>query len=144
MKNMGVRAAFHKRLKLEVSQWGDDAGMFLSALCAVHCLVTPLAVALFPALFGAHDENDFHLVMLGLLSFIAIFSLFRGTKVHGQKNVVALGLVGLTFLALGVAAFEMTHNWIWGSGVSTIGSFFLISAHYLNRKYCKCYCCCAA
>ncbi len=139
-----MRASIHRVLKGEITQWGDDAGMFLSALCAVHCVVTPLAVAVFPALYGAHDENHFHAFMLGILSLIAIFSLFRGSKIHGQKNVVVLGVIGLVFLALGILAFDLTHSVVWGSGISTLGSFFLITAHFLNRKYCKCYCCCAA
>lgn len=107
----------------------DTLGQVLSALCAVHCVATPVLVTVAPAagsvLGGAHP------VLLVLVFVVALWAFVPGYRCHRNPAVVALAVAGLAFLSLAALVFE--DNVIAETGLSLVGAGFMMFAHYKNR-----------
>ena len=124
--------------QLFTTESGDKAAIGLSFACALHCLMVPLLLALFPsgALSGLGDER-IHLGLLLLIIPISVFSLTLGCRLHRILTVVALGVAGiciLTFSAL------VAHD-VGGESLETagtlLGSGVVALSHALNFKFCR-------
>jgi MerC mercury resistance protein len=109
----------------------DTVGQVLSAICAVHCVSTPLILLLAPAagsvLGGAHP-----LLFLGVVG-VALWALIPGYRCHHHREVLVLASVGIGFL--GLAAFVFHDAWVVDTGLSLIGAGFMMAAHWRNRRY---------
>lgn len=107
----------------------DTVGQILSAVCAVHCVTTPLLITLAPAatsvLGGAHP------VLLVLVIVVALWSFVPGYRCHHNKQVVALALAGVSALAVAALVFE--GQFAVETGLSLVGSAFMMTAHWRNR-----------
>lgn len=131
------------------SEWRDRLGICLSVLCLVHCILTPILLAMVPvgAALGFW-QHGFHQVFLMVVPIVALLAFIPGWKRHGDSRVWYWGGFGIFFLALGVAVAEVfghgAHNQIeWaplaGELVLTLaGGACLIRAHLLNRELCVC------
>jgi hypothetical protein len=124
--------------QLFTTESGDKAAIGLSFACALHCLMVPLLLALFPsgALSSLGDER-IHLGLLLLIIPISVFSLTLGCRLHRSLTVVALGVAGiciLTFSAL------VAHD-VGGESLETagtlLGSGIVALSHALNFKFCR-------
>ncbi len=110
--------------------WLDRGAFFASALCLVHCLALPLALAALPALSASvHIPESFHRLML---LFIVPTSGCALWLAWTRRRVVAAGVcgaIGILLLAIGSTL---------GGGLETIvtvcGSILLASAHVINWK----------
>ena len=117
---------------------GDKAAIGLSFACALHCLMVPLFLAIFPSstLSGLGDER-IHLGLLALIIPISVFSLTLGCRVHRNLTVVAVGVTGICILCfsallahdMGGESFE-TVGTLLGSGIVAL-------SHALNFKSCR-------
>lgn len=120
------------------NRW-DELGIFLSGLCALHCMVTPFLVLALPVM-GSFFENEW--VHLGMALFVApvgTYAFWSGYRHHQNLRVFGLGLLGLLFVG---GASLAPHSWVefFGHDIITIcGSVALIIAHILNRRACRCH-----
>lgn len=132
------------------SDWRDRLGIGLSLLCLVHCILTPVLLALLPvgAALGFW-EHGFHQVFLLIVPFVALIAFIPGWRRHGDARIWILGVLGIALLALGVAVAEFFGHGVGAGGVAwaplaaelgfTIaGGACLIRAHLLNRELCAC------
>jgi uncharacterized membrane protein (Fun14 family) len=107
----------------------DTLGQVLSAVCAVHCVTTPVLVTVAPAagsvLGGAHP------VLLVLVIAVALWAFVPGYRCHRNAAVVALALGGIAFLAL--AALALEGNVVAETLLSLVGAALMMAAHYRNR-----------
>jgi hypothetical protein len=107
----------------------DTVGQILSAVCAVHCVTTPLFVALAPAassvLGGAHP------VLLVLVIAVALWSFIPGYRCHHSNRVLGLALLGVSLLAVAAFAFDTL---LLETTFSLLGASVMMGAHWLNRK----------
>ena len=79
----------------------------LSVLCAVHCLLTPVLLVLFPVIASTFwVERDFHLWMLFFVLPTTCIAVFMGCRKHRDRWIIFLSGLGLSLLA-GVAAYEV-------------------------------------
>lgn len=128
----------HEVFQETTERW-DKLGIFLSSLCALHCLVTPLLVLALP-LLGEYFENEWvHVLMALFVVPVGGFAFWSGYQHHKQMKVFGLGLLGL--LLVGGAPLA-PHSWVefFGHDLITIsGSICLIFAHLLNRRACQCH-----
>ncbi|GJM13099.1 MAG: hypothetical protein DHS20C12_15020 [Pseudohongiella sp.] len=120
------------------TQSADKAAIGLSFLCALHCLLLPIAVALLPSLviFGLDDEL-FHVVMLVAVLPLSTFALLTGLRRHGDKSALAIGLIGL-FILIVTAAFG--HDILGESGerlTTLLGSTLVATSHFRNFRLCR-------
>ncbi|MCW8128023.1 MerC domain-containing protein [Microbulbifer halophilus] len=109
----------------------DTAGMLVSGLCLVHCLATPLLLALGGAgMLGALLGHElFHLVLLGPVLLLALASFPAACRHHRRPVVMVSGFSGLLILivALGLEGH-------WELLASTVGAGLLVAAHWANRR----------
>lgn len=140
--------------------WLDHLAIGMAAVCAVHCLLTPLLLVVLPILattFFVHE--DFHVWMLLAVIPTTSFAVFMGCRKHKDRWVVALSSVGLSLLvaaliferlsagAVGEAA-QCAHCTacagdasghsasllLW---VNCLGGLFLASGHVRNFRLCR-------
>ncbi|MDF7801223.1 MerC domain-containing protein [Pontiellaceae bacterium B1224] len=140
--------------------WLDSCAIGMSVICGIHCMVTPVLIAVLPVLastFWVH--KDFHLWMLALVVPMAAFSLFVGCRKHKSKMVMGLGLTGLGCL-VSVAVYESFFHAVSGAHcalcaqeeagsllnpatlVNLVGAAFLTAAHTRNFLLCRKEKCC--
>ena len=122
----------------------DTLGIGTSALCIVHCLLTPVLLSFSTLL--AHtlpSEESTHRSIAVIVALLGTIALIRGYRTHRRKRIPTLMAAGLACIAF--AAY-------WGDHISThsaevlitaVGSTFMICAHRLNHTFCKdCRCAC--
>ena len=124
--------------QLFTTEAGDKAAIGLSFACALHCLMVPLLLALFPAgaLSGLGDER-IHLGLLVLIIPISVFSLTLGCRLHRNLTVVGVGVAGICILVFSALS---AHD-IGGESLETagtiLGSSIVALSHALNFKSCR-------
>lgn len=116
----------------------DRLGIMLSGICLFHCLLTPLAIILFPiiSLTFATDES-FHKMLLWLVLPTSVCAFFIGCVRHKDAGVLALGLAGLTLMIL---AAHLGHQALGETGeriATTIGGLTLALGHIRNHRRCR-------
>lgn len=79
----------------------DFIGLSLSALCAVHCVLIPVAIIMFPVLSsGLFGDEGFHKLLLWAILPSSTLAFFLGCKRHKDFYVLALGVSGLCLLII--------------------------------------------
>lgn len=103
----------------------------LSGLCIVHCLATPLLLALGSSglLLGVFGSEWFHYLMIMPIAALLVWSLPGGWCVHRSKTPFMLGLSGFLLL---LAALMAPHE--AETVLSVCGGILLVSAHLYNRQ----------
>ncbi|WP_413557209.1 MerC domain-containing protein [Bdellovibrio sp. HCB209] len=127
----------HAEFAEETDIW-DKLGMFLSTLCAIHCLATPLLIFALPVLGEAFESHWVHLSMAAVILPIGLFAFWSGYKHHRQRKVLSLGVAGLLMVCAGSTLPHEMVEVFEHDVVTILGSILLVTAHYLNRKACQC------
>ncbi len=109
----------------------DRVGIGLSGICAIHCLLVPVIVALLP-LWPAFEE--FH-EYTHLIFFVAIApAVFLSLKnKHNSVWVTVLLISGLGIIFLAWFFNEVLGEY-GEAGITLIGSLLLISGHWKNYR----------
>ena len=108
-------------------------GMSAGVICAIHCALLPLFISSLP-LFGIELLNNiyFELAMIFIAALIGTFSLWHGYKRHHHHLLpLFLFYAGIVLLIL--------HQYFTDAKLLMVipSSLFIISAYYLNWKYCR-------
>jgi hypothetical protein len=124
-----------------VGRW-DRWGITASTLCALHCLLMPVAALAMPAI-AAH-EGATHVGLAVAVVLFALLAFVPGMRMHGKLRVVLLGLAGLaliwTTLLMENALGELLRD-----GLTLAGGLMMVAAHGLNVVLCRrCAICCRA
>ncbi|MFT5014796.1 MAG: hypothetical protein ACI9HA_003466 [Dinoroseobacter sp.] len=117
----------------------DKAAIGISALCLVHCLLIPIALALLPsmALLATFGDETFHLLLVALIMPTSIIALTLGCKRHRSWQVLTLGTAGLAILIL-TALFA--HDFLGEDleKMSTVlGALLVAASHIQNFRLCR-------
>jgi len=148
-----------KAAKCHAHGWLDSLAISMSVICAVHCLLTPLLIALLPIIsttFWVHE--NFHLWMVFLVVPTTSLAVFMGCRKHKDKGVIALSMTGLVFI-LSIAFYQYsahTSHSLNAQGVclacvqnkssgylnpttvfNSLGGLLLAIAHYRNYRLCR-------
>jgi hypothetical protein len=115
----------------------DKLGIFLSALCALHCVLTPIFVLSLPIMARYYLANPyFHVLIAFLILPVGLWAFVRGYGHHHNSRVLWLGLPGLLIVAV---VPILVHNFRlpWNELAWMVsGSFLLIRAHWINKRSC--------
>jgi carbon starvation protein CstA len=131
----------------------------MAAVCAVHCLLTPLLLVVLPILattFFVHE--NFHLWMLLAVIPTTGFAVFMGCRKHRDRWVIVLSVIGLSLLVVALL-FERfnagvvqcvhcsacagnvgtadLHVASWLTWINCLGGGFLASGHVRNFRLCR-------
>ena len=116
----------------------DKSAIALSFLCALHCLLLPAAIVLYPSTLGfLPGDESVHFALLFVVIPISAYALMKGGKVHKSRKVFITGISGLLVL---VAAVVFGHDVLgeFGEKIFTVlGSIIVIIAHVQNHLICR-------
>ena len=116
----------------------DSLGIWASALCVVHCIVTPVLVSMSVLLARLlpGEERTHRALAVGIAALGAI-ALVRGFRTHGRRRILGLMALGLGFIFAGafLAARLPSHG--YEVAVTMTGSVLMISAHRMNHTFCR-------
>ena len=116
----------------------DKSAIALSVLCALHCLLLPAAIVLYPTTLGfLPGEESIHFTLLFVVIPISAYALIKGGKVHKSRKVFVTGISGLLVL---VAAVVFGHDMLGEFGekiLTVLGSIIVIIAHVQNHLICR-------
>jgi hypothetical protein len=115
--------------------WLDRLGATGSLVCAVHCAVLPLLIALLPALglSGWLGEN-FERAFVVFASLLGVFSLASGYRRHRVLRALGMLLVGLAVLWTAMLYKPLHHSVIEHAVAMTFGGTLVGLAHLLNLR----------
>ncbi len=117
----------------------DDFGSWASSLCALHCLLTALAPALFTILgleMLLGHEAEWGLTFVAALFAIGamILAWRRQPGISGVVVLFSAGIVGLMMgRVLEESGFHST-----GTATSIVASLALVCGHISNIRACRC------
>ena len=116
----------------------DKAAIGLSLVCVVHCLLTPIAIIMLPALGTTFLEDErFHFAILFLVLPTSLIGLGLGCRKHGHFDILIIGLIGLLVLCLVLVVGEETIGEL-GERLTTIaGTGIIAFAHVRNFLACR-------
>lgn len=115
----------------------DLAGATASGICLIHCLLTPLLISLFPGILSyLPGETWFHRVLAGGIVLLGAAAFAPGYRLHRRKPLLALVGIGIA-LILVVAWFGESLPQPLELPLSVSGSLMLVTAHLLNRSFCR-------
>lgn len=113
---------------------GDRVGLVGASVCAVHCALLPVLVAVLPALgisVGGFGDLDQAFVLFA--SVLGISTVTLGYRRHRVLKAAGVLAVGLALLWAG--SFTALHDHGWGHAlVMTVGGALLALAHLLNLR----------
>ena len=106
----------------------DKSAIALSFLCALHCLLLPAAIVLYPSTLGfLPGDESVHFALLFVVIPISAYALIKGGKVHKSRKVFITGISGLLVL---VAAVVLGHDIVRGNWRKNTYRFRF---HYCNH-----------
>jgi hypothetical protein len=117
----------------------DTIGVGASTLCLIHCVLTPIALSLAPVLSEfLPGDTAVHRVVIALVVAIGLLAFIPGYRKH-RKFIVFLPMVAGVW-AIGLGAFGASFMGpLADKCITILGSTLVITAHGLNRTFCK-YC----
>ena len=116
----------------------DRLGIIASAVCFVHCILTPIVLSL--SAVWAHylpSEERFHRVFAVLVASIGCFAVINGYRRHRRSRVLVLMSAGLSLIFSGAFLGNHLRSHHSEIVVTMMGSSLLISAHLMNHTFCK-------
>ena len=121
----------------------DRTGGTLSFLCAIHCVLTPLVLAVIPlGVFGFLAAPAFESVIFITAAAIAAGSACWGWYRHRNSKVVLLFAVSLTVFAGVRLFFDHDHAQTHGhlpvheSILLGVGGILMAVSHWVNHRLC--------
>lgn len=117
----------------------DKIGIGLSSICVVHCILTPIAFVVLPAIGFAAGEHthEFHWIMGGVLLPVALIAFVRGFKHHRQFLPALIGTIGVAIIFAALFFVDSHDDLFQHFAISMLGSAFLLVGHVLNRRACN-------
>jgi uncharacterized membrane protein YfcA len=123
------------------SSWNttfDRVGIWASAMCFVHCLVAPVVLSL--SAVYAHflpSEEHTHRALAVCVTIFGAVALVVGYRRHNKKSIIALMMLGLTFISTGAFYGDRLPSHWYEVAITMAGSCCMIVAHRLNHTFCR-------
>jgi hypothetical protein len=116
----------------------DKTAIGISAICAIHCLAMPIALAMIPSLTLLEVGDDsFHQLLIVFVLPTSLFALTMGCRRHRHWRVLGWGLAGLSLLLL-TAVFG--HE-LMGEKMEKLaalsGAMLVVISHLMNYRRCR-------
>lgn len=108
----------------------DRAGIFISGLCAVHCLASLLFVSVLGLGGQVLLAPAIHRIGLGLAVGVGAITLGIGVIRHGQTRPLVIGSMGLVLMTFGL----LVPHGAMEAFVTIAGVALVATAHILNLR----------
>ncbi|MDN5862058.1 MAG: MerC domain-containing protein [Salinisphaera sp.] len=115
----------------------DGLAISCSAICLVHCLLLPVAVALLPLAGLEMSHASFHQLLLVVILPTSVLALGMGCRRHGLGHIAGFGGVGLGLLIFAALAVDSLWGHTMERPITIAGGLFLALAHVQNFRACR-------
>lgn len=116
----------------------DKAAVGLSLMCVAHCLLTPIAIVMLPALGATFLEDErFHYAILFLVLPTSLLALAIGCRKHRRIEIVLIGLTGLALLFSVLIIGEDSLGEFGEKATTVFGTLIIAFAHVRNFLLCQ-------
>ena len=113
----------------------DRLGATGSLLCALHCALLPVLIALLPSLGIATWMSDsFEEGFVVFATLLGLFTLIQGYRRHRAVRALGLLVPGLAALWLGIGYEPLHHDAILHAVTMTFGGTLVGLAHLANLR----------
>ncbi len=124
--------------KAHIQKVLDRVAISVSALCMLHCLITPLLLVAIPVISSTFlAEELFHKVLVAFVLPVSLIALFLGCRRHRDSVVLILGSIGLFFLVtVALVGHELLGE--LGEKIATVVSGAILAVgHFRNYYLCR-------
>ena len=115
----------------------DQLGVWASAFCVLHCLLTPIVLSL--SVVSAHflpSEERTHRTLAVIIASLGALALVKGYRTHRRLRILLLMMIGLGCIFAGAYWGDHLPSHLAEVMVTFTGSAFMIAAHRLNHTFC--------
>jgi len=113
----------------------DRVGATGSLLCAIHCALLPMVLAMLPSLgIAAWLGEDFERGFVLFATLLGLFTLAWGYRRHRAVRALGLLLPGLGILWLSVLYAPLHHALVAHAATMTVGGTLVGLAHLANLR----------
>ena len=113
----------------------DRIGFTASLVCAIHCALLPLAIALLPSLgIAAWLGEGFEEGFVVFASLFGLFTLVSGYRKHRALRALRLLVPGLAILWFGVLYAPLHHSLVPHAIAMTLGGTLVGLGHLANLR----------
>ncbi|KGM52592.1 membrane protein [Lysobacter concretionis Ko07 = DSM 16239] len=113
----------------------DRLGAYGSLLCAIHCALLPVVIALLPALgLMSMGSDRFEQAFVVFATLLGLFSLIQGYRRHGVVRALWLLIPGLSVLWLAVLYPPLHQSLVPHAIAMTLGGTLVGLAHVANLR----------
>lgn len=116
----------------------DQLGVIASALCLIHCILTPVVLS-FSAVWAHYlpSEEKVHRVLAVLIAGIGCFAILGGYRRHRRSRVLFMMFTGLSLIFAGAYLGDRLPSHLAEVATTLAGSCLMIAAHLTNHTFCK-------
>ena len=116
----------------------DKSSVGLSTVCAVHCLLMPVAVVMLPSLAALpFADEHFHILLVFFVLPLSIVALTMGCRKHRSWRVMAVGLSGLVLLVGAALVGPDLFGELTEKTATVVGAGLVALSHVMNYKKCR-------
>lgn len=124
----------HRR-QTRLTGLADSVGALGAGLCAVHCALLPLLLALLPALgAGVLGNPGLEYGYVAFASALAVSSLWQGYRRHRAYRATAFLAPGLVAVWAGLLVPVLHEDVVLHAATMTFGGTLIAIAHLLNLR----------
>ena len=118
-----------------LASWVDSVGSVGAVLCAIHCALLPVALALLPMLgLGVFASPNFEIGFVLFATSLAIASLWHGYGHHRAYHAFLVLVPGLALLWAGIFVSALHHPLVAHAVTMSIGGTLVSLAHLVNMR----------
>ena len=118
-----------------VGAWADSVGSAAAIVCAVHCALLPLVLAVLPALGLAWlAVQQWELPYVAFASVLALASLWLGFRRHRVYRALAFLVPGLVAVWAGLLVPALHDDVVRHAVAMTFGGTLIAVAHLVNLR----------
>ena len=112
--------------------------MGLSTVCAVHCLLMPVAVVMLPSLAALPFADErFHILLVFFVLPLSIVALTMGCRKHRSSRVMAVGVSGLVLLVGAALVGHDLFGELMEKTATVVGAGLVALSHVMNFRKCR-------
>jgi len=118
--------------------WLDKSSVGLSTVCAVHCLLMPVAVVMLPSLAALPFADErFHVLLVFFVLPLSTVALTMGCRKHKSWRVMAVGVVGLALLVRAALGGHDLFGELIEKSATVIGAGLVALSLVMNFRECR-------
>jgi len=117
----------------------DRFGIWLSSICAVHCIVMPFILLLFPVMMKwAHLSRMTDVIVMLIAAVFALFGCILSIRHHKNERPLCLVIIGLVINLTGRFGLNVFGPWL-SQTLVIAGPMLMAYGLWVDRNLCKCF-----